>query len=117
LTLPEVEPDLTVAREAGDGGQAVDQARVLDPDVILMEVRMPQMNGIEAAARLVQSGSHARVLRLTTFNLDEYIYHALKAGASGFLLKDASRGSSLMPYARWPSGKPSSPRRHPAAER
>jgi DNA-binding NarL/FixJ family response regulator len=89
--LLEAEPDLTVAGEAGDGSQALDQARVLDPDVILMDVRMPQLNGIEATARLVQSGSRARVLMLTTFNLDEYVYHALKAGASGFMLKDASR--------------------------
>jgi DNA-binding NarL/FixJ family response regulator len=57
----------------------------------LMEVRMPQMNGIEATTQLVRAGSRARILMLTTFNLDEYIYHALKAGASGFLLKDASR--------------------------
>jgi DNA-binding NarL/FixJ family response regulator len=89
--LLEAEPDLAVAGEAGDGGQALAQARLLDPDVILMDVRMPGMNGIEATARLVQAGSRARVLMLTTFNLDEYVYHALKAGASGFLLKDASR--------------------------
>jgi DNA-binding NarL/FixJ family response regulator len=56
-----------------------------------MDVRMPQMNGIEATSRLVQAGSRARILMLTTFDLDEYVYHALKAGASGFLLKDASR--------------------------
>ena len=89
--LLEAEPDLTVAGEAGDGSQALAQARRLDPDVILMDVRMPQMNGIEATTRLTQDGSRARILILTTFNLDEYVYHALKAGASGFLLKDASR--------------------------
>jgi DNA-binding NarL/FixJ family response regulator len=89
--LLEAEPDLAVAGEAGDGGQALAQARLLDPDVILMDVRMPGLNGIEATSRLVQAGSRARVLMLTTFNLDEYVYHALKAGASGFLLKDASR--------------------------
>jgi len=89
--LLEAEPDLAVAGEAGDGGQALAQARLLDPDVILMDVRMPSMNGIEATTRLVQAGSRARILMLTTFNLDEYVYHALKAGASGFLLKDASR--------------------------
>jgi DNA-binding NarL/FixJ family response regulator len=89
--LLEAEPDLTVVGEAGDGGQALVQARRLDPDVILMDVRMPRMNGVEATARLVQAGSRARILMLTTFNLDEYVYHALKAGASGFLLKDASR--------------------------
>jgi DNA-binding NarL/FixJ family response regulator len=89
--LLEAEPDLVVAGEAGDGGQALDRARLLDPDVILMDVRMPGINGIEATSRLVQAGSRARILMLTTFNLDEYVYHALKAGASGFLLKDASR--------------------------
>ena len=89
--LLEAEPDLTVAGEADDGGQALVEARRLDPDVILMDVRMPHMNGIEATVRLVQAGCRARILMLTTFNLDEYVYHALKAGASGFLLKDASR--------------------------
>ena len=89
--LLEAEPDLAVAGEAGDGAQALAQARLLDPDVILMDVRMPGMNGIEATSRLVKAGCRARILMLTTFNLDEYVYHALKAGASGFLLKDASR--------------------------
>jgi DNA-binding NarL/FixJ family response regulator len=89
--LLEAEPDLAVAGEAADGGQALAQARLLDPDVILMDVRMPGMNGIEATTRLVQAGSRARILMLTTFNLDQYVYHALKAGASGFLLKHASR--------------------------
>jgi DNA-binding NarL/FixJ family response regulator len=89
--LLEAEPDLTVAGEAADGTQALAQARLLDPDVILMDVRMPGMNGIEATRRLIQAGARARVLMLTTFNLDEYVYHALKAGASGFLLKDARR--------------------------
>jgi DNA-binding NarL/FixJ family response regulator len=89
--LLEAESDLNVMGEAGDGRQALAQARSLDPDVILMDVRMPEMNGIEATRRLVLDGCRARVLMLTTFNLDEYVYHALKAGASGFLLKDASR--------------------------
>ena len=89
--LLEAEPDLVVAGEAADGGQALAQARQVDPDVILMDVRMPVMNGIEATTRLVQAGSRARILMLTTFNLDEYVYHALKAGASGFLLKHATR--------------------------
>jgi DNA-binding NarL/FixJ family response regulator len=87
----EAESDLVVAGEAADGGEALAQARRLDPDVILMDIRMPGMNGIEATTRLVQAGSRARILMLTTFNLDEYVYHALKAGASGFLLKHASR--------------------------
>jgi DNA-binding NarL/FixJ family response regulator len=90
--LLEAEPDLVVAGEAADGSEALAEARLLDPDVILMDVRMPKMNGIEALTRLVQASSRARILMLTTFNLDEYVYHALKAGASGFLLKHASRG-------------------------
>jgi DNA-binding NarL/FixJ family response regulator len=89
--LLEAEPDLTVAGEAADGRGALTQARAVDPDVILMDVRMPRMNGIEATTQLVETGCRARILMLTTFNLDEYVYHALKAGASGFLLKDASR--------------------------
>ena len=89
--LLEAEPDLVVAGEAADGSEALAEARLLDPDVILMDVRMPKMNGIEALTRLVQASSRARILMLTTFNLDEYVYHALKAGASGFLLKHATR--------------------------
>ena len=89
--LLEAEPDLRVAGEAGDGSQALAQARRLDPDVILMDVRMPGLDGIQATARLAQGGSRAEILMLTTFNLDEYVYHAMKAGASGFLLKDATR--------------------------
>jgi DNA-binding NarL/FixJ family response regulator len=88
--LLDAEPDLAVAGEAGDGGQALAQARRLDPDVILMDVRMPGLDGIQATAQLVQGGSRARILMLTTFSLDEYVYHAMKAGASGFLLKDAT---------------------------
>jgi YesN/AraC family two-component response regulator len=86
--LLEAEPDLCVAGEAGNGSQALAQARRLDPDVVLMDVRMPGLDGIEATAMLVQGGSRARVLMLTTFNLDEYVYRAMKAGASGFLLKE-----------------------------
>ena len=90
--LLEAEPDLCVVGEAGDGSQALAQARRLDPDVILMDVRMPGVDGIQATAQLAQAGSRAKILMLTTFNLDEYVYHAMKAGASGFLLKDATRG-------------------------
>jgi DNA-binding NarL/FixJ family response regulator len=89
--LLEDEPDLAVAGEARDGSEAITQTGLVDPDVILMDVRMPGMNGIEATTRLVQAGSRARIVMLTTFNLDEYVYQALKAGASGFLLKDATR--------------------------
>jgi DNA-binding NarL/FixJ family response regulator len=89
--LLDAEPDLSVVGEAGNGSQALAQVRRLDPDVVLMDVRMPEMDGVEAAARLVRGGSRARILMLTTFNLDEYVYRAMKAGASGFLLKDATR--------------------------
>ncbi len=89
--LLEAEPDLAIAGEAGDGGQVLNQTRLLDPDVVLMDIRMPQMNGIEATSQLVRRGTRAKILMLTTFDLDEYVYQALKAGASGFLLKDANR--------------------------
>jgi DNA-binding NarL/FixJ family response regulator len=87
----DAERDITVVGEAADGRQALDEARRLDPDVVVMDVRMPEVDGIEATTRLAQTGSRARVLVLTTFDLDEYVYSALKAGASGFLLKDATR--------------------------
>jgi DNA-binding NarL/FixJ family response regulator len=85
------EDDIEVVGEAGNGKQALEKARLLDPDVVLMDVRMPELDGIEATRRLAASGLRARVLVLTTFDLDEYVYRALKAGASGFLLKDTRR--------------------------
>jgi DNA-binding NarL/FixJ family response regulator len=84
----DAEEDIEVVGECADGTQAVDSARRLKPDVVLMDIRMPEMDGIEAT-RLVADGEGApRVLMLTTFDLDEYVYDALRAGASGFLLKD-----------------------------
>ena len=85
------QPGITVAGQAANGEQAVSQARRLRPDVVLLDVRMPVMNGL-AAAREILSGKQprSRVLMLTTFDLDEYVYEALRAGASGFLLKDAT---------------------------
>jgi DNA-binding NarL/FixJ family response regulator len=80
--------DLEVVGEAGDGAEAVALAGSLCPDVILMDVRMPRMDGIEATRRLAAAGSPARVIVLTTFDLDEPVFAALRAGASGFLLKD-----------------------------
>jgi DNA-binding NarL/FixJ family response regulator len=87
----DAEEDLDVIGEATDGAQAVELARRLKPDVVLMDIRMPELDGIEATRRvLAQAGDHAvRVLMLTTFDLNEYVYEALRAGASGFLLKDA----------------------------
>ncbi|MEU2907927.1 response regulator transcription factor [Streptomyces globisporus] len=87
--LMEQHPDLSVIGEATHGGEAVRKAAELRPDVVLMDVRMPGMDGIEATRRIVQTGDRSRVLVLTTFDLDEYAYAALRAGASGFLLKDA----------------------------
>jgi DNA-binding NarL/FixJ family response regulator len=87
--LMEQHPDLTVVGEATHGAEAVRKAAELRPDVVLMDVRMPGMDGIEATRRIVRSGDRSRVLVLTTFDLDEYAYAALRAGASGFLLKDA----------------------------
>lgn len=81
--------DLDVVGEAGTGQEAVALARELSPDVVLMDIRMPGMDGIEATAALTASDDPPRVLVLTTFDLDEYVYRALQSGASGFLLKDA----------------------------
>jgi DNA-binding NarL/FixJ family response regulator len=89
--LLQAESDMTVAGEAGTGSEAIAAVRRHDPDVALMDIRMPDMDGIEAATHLVRAGSRARILILTTFDLDEYLYRAMRAGASGFLLKDASR--------------------------
>ena len=83
------DPDIDIAGEAGSGSDAVRLARELEPDVILMDIRMPDLDGIEATRRiLAEKGTHCQVLILTTFDLDEYVYDALRAGASGFLLKD-----------------------------
>src|SRR5690606_20752379 len=89
------QPDLEVVGEAADGAEAVTMVQALQPDVALMDVRMPTMDGIEATRRIVESGSPVRVLVLTTFDLDEYVYAALRAGASGFLLKDATPADLL----------------------
>lgn len=85
----EAEPDLTVAGEAEDGQDAAFEARRLSPDVVLMDIRMPVLDGIEATRRIVSASAATRVLVLTTFGLDTYVYEALHAGASGFMLKDA----------------------------
>jgi DNA-binding NarL/FixJ family response regulator len=89
--IVETQDDLEVVAEAEDGAQAVDLARELRPDVVLMDVRMPGLDGIEATRRLLRDDDAPRVLMLTTFDLDEYLYEAMKAGASGFLLKDSPR--------------------------
>ncbi|KUL37533.1 LuxR family transcriptional regulator [Streptomyces sp. NRRL F-4489] len=85
-------PDIEVIGEAVDGRAAVRKVALLKPDVVLMDIRMPEMNGLEATREIVAADADAKVLVLTTFDLDEYVYQALRAGASGFLLKDASAG-------------------------
>jgi DNA-binding NarL/FixJ family response regulator len=86
----DAQPDITVVGEAADGAEAVLAAERLSPDVVLMDVRMPRLDGIQATARICAT-SAVKVLVLTTFDLDEYVYDALRAGASGFLLKDMRR--------------------------
>ncbi len=83
------EHGIEVVGEAGDGIEAVSQARTLEPDVVLMDIRMPALDGIEATRQIVAAPDPPRVVVLTTFDLDEYVYESLRAGASAFLLKDA----------------------------
>jgi DNA-binding NarL/FixJ family response regulator len=85
----DTQPDLEVVGEASNGLEAVEATRSLEPDVVLMDVRMPELDGVQATRSIVDSQSSARIIILTTFDLDEYVYAALRAGASGFLLKDA----------------------------
>lgn len=90
--IVELEPDLEVVAEAADGAQAVELANTHSPDVVLVDIRMPNVDGLEATRRLVALPAPPRVLVLTTFDHNEYVYEAMKAGASGFLLKDVRRG-------------------------
>jgi DNA-binding NarL/FixJ family response regulator len=89
-SLLESEADIEIAAEAEDGAQAIDAVRRHQPHVVLMDVRMPHTDGIAATRAIRESGSPARVLVLTTFDLDEYVFAAIRAGASGFLVKDAT---------------------------
>jgi DNA-binding NarL/FixJ family response regulator len=89
------QPDIDVVGEAENGAEAVALAERRRPDVILMDIRMPVLDGVEATRRLVAEGSHSRILVLTTFDLDEYVHAAIRAGASGFLLKDVTPAKLL----------------------
>ena len=93
--LVDTAPDLRVVGEAGTGEEAVEVARQAQPDVVLMDIRMPKVDGIEATRRILGSSTTTRVMILTTFDLDEYVFAALRAGASGFLLKDTPPGDLL----------------------
>jgi DNA-binding NarL/FixJ family response regulator len=90
--LLNAQPDIEVIAEATNGQEAVARAAELHPDVILMDVRMPVLDGLQATRQIIEMAGATKVLVLTTFDLDDYVYEALRSGASGFLLKDASAG-------------------------
>jgi DNA-binding NarL/FixJ family response regulator len=111
----DAQKDIEVVAEAEDGREALAKARALTPDVVLMDIRMPELDGLEATRRLLAGDGRSRVLILTTFDADEYVYEAMKAGASGFLLKDVRPEHSRMPSGRSRPATPSWPRRSRAA--
>jgi DNA-binding NarL/FixJ family response regulator len=100
----DTQEDLEIVGEASNGVEAVEATRTLDPDVVLMDVRMPEMDGVQATRLIAKSDSNARIIILTTFDLDEYVYSALRAGASGFLLKDAPPDQLLLAIRAVASG-------------
>jgi DNA-binding NarL/FixJ family response regulator len=100
----DTQEDLTIVGEASNGVEAVEATHRLDPDVVLMDVRMPEMDGVQATRLIAKSDSNARIIILTTFDLDEYVYAALRAGASGFLLKDAPPDQLLLAIRAVASG-------------
>jgi len=100
------QPDLEVIGEASSGREAIDATGRLAPDVVLMDVRMPECDGVQATRTIVESGAASRIIILTTFDLDEYVYAGLRAGASGFLLKDAQPAELLAARLRQPGAAP-----------
>ena len=107
----DAQQDLEVVGKAVDGREALEKARELLPDLVLMDVRMPQLDGLETTRRLLGQVPSPKVLILTTFDLDDYVYEAIRAGASGFLLKSAPRSSSSPASTRsWPATHCSPPR-------
>jgi DNA-binding NarL/FixJ family response regulator len=104
-TILELEPGFVVVGEAGDGVQAVEQARRLRPDVVLMDVQMPRMSGVQATAQIAAELPATRVIILTTFDLDAYVFDAVKAGARGYLLKDTPAVELLVAIRRAHAGE------------
>src|SRR5207248_5995156 len=113
----DAQPDMTVVGEAADGDAAVRLLRGTPADVVVMDVRMPRLDGVAATGRICQAGDRPRVLMLTTFDLDEYAFAALKAGASGFLLKDVPPEELLFAIRAVHSGNAVVSLHHPAADR
>ena len=101
------EEDIEVVAEASNGLEAVDKAARFHPAVILMDIRMPELDGLQATRRILAADDDARILILTTFDLDEYVFAAFRAGASGFLLKDAER-RDIVASSRTPRSRPTS---------
>ena len=112
------EEDIEVVAEASNGLEAVEKAARFQPTVVLMDIRMPELDGLEATRRILAADATARVLILTTFDLDEYVYEALRAGASGFVLKDEPPEQLLAAIRTVAAGRGASlPRRHEARDR